>query len=62
MKSAFYEEDYGNVDGCYKVTFLIKETGKRFVRGFSSPYQARLFVNKLKHSKKCMVISHPIFD
>lgn len=39
------------------VVFLIKATGARVTRQFESPYQARLFVNKLKHSRKCSLIS-----
>lgn len=49
------------VEGHYKVTFIVNETGAKLVRGFESPYLARNFVNKLKRSKKCTLVSYPCF-
>lgn len=45
----------------YNVTFLVKETKSVLVKSFDSDYLARKFVNKLKHSKRCVLLSHPIF-
>ena len=39
------------------VVFLVKATGTKVTRQFESSYQARLFANKLKHSRKCSLIS-----
>lgn len=48
--------------GYFQVVFIVKETGQRLVRGFDSPYLARKFVNKLKHSKRCSLVSYPVFN
>ncbi len=48
--------------GFYIVKFVVKETGKVIERGFLSLYDAKIFVNRLKHSKRCEVLSHPSFD
>ena len=56
MNSTFYfdpKKYYGN----WYVVFTIKGEKKRLVRMFSSPYLARQFENKVKHSKKCFLIS-----
>ena len=41
----------------YKVTFK-NEKGVELIKGFDSPYFMMKFVNKLKHSKTCALISH----
>lgn len=41
------------------VIFLDKRSNSRLVRGFDSPYQAKVFVNKLKRSKDCIVLVTP---
>lgn len=46
----------------YNVRFIIKATGVKLTKSFESPYNARQFVNKLKHSKRCVLLSHPNFD
>lgn len=46
----------------YNVRFIIKATGVKLVKSFESPYNARQFVNKLKHSKRCVLLSYPNFD
>lgn len=42
----------------YNVTFIVKSSGEILTKSFDSPYLARQFVNKLKHSKRCSLISH----
>ena len=46
--------------GYYKVTFL-NEKGIRLVRGFDSPYEARKFVNKIRKSTRCTLVSYSGF-
>ena len=48
--------------GHYKVVFVNNSTKARLVRSFDSPYLARKFVNKLKHSTRCTLVSSPIFN
>ena len=48
----FYEIDDDNTAGYFAVFFIVKETQVSLVRRFDSPYLARQFVNKVKHSKK----------
>ena len=45
----------------YKVIFL-NEKGTRVEKTFDSPYLARKFVNKLKYSKRCRLVSAPLFS
>lgn len=55
---------YSNCDvgtGYYKVTFFVNATNQKLTRSFDSEYQAYNFVNKLKHSKKCTLVSYPLF-
>ena len=61
MNKTSYAVD-SEVSGFYKVVFVVNDTGKRLVRGFDSEYQARQFVNKLKHSSRCRLVSYPIFN
>lgn len=42
----------------YNVTFIVKSSSEVLTKSFDSPYLARQFVNKLKHSKRCSLISH----
>lgn len=46
--------------GRLEVVFLVKESGKTVTREFDSPYRCRLFVNKLKHSKRLQLIAYPL--
>ena len=39
------------------VTYLVLKTGVRLTRSFESPYLARAFVNKLRHSKECKFVA-----
>lgn len=43
-----------------KVTF-INERGNHVTKTFDSEYLCRNFVNKLKHSKRCVLVSYPLF-
>lgn len=43
------------------VVYAIKATGTRLEKEFDSPYLCQKFVNKLKHSKKAVLISYPMF-
>lgn len=43
------------------VTFIVLETGITVSREFNSYYKCRNFVNKLRHSTKCRLVSCPIF-
>lgn len=45
-----------------RVVFQIVETGARVERFFDSEYLCRKFVNKLRHSKRCRLISYPLFS
>lgn len=45
--------------GFNDVVFIANDTGRKLVRQFTSPYHARKFVNKLKHSKRCTLVSYP---
>lgn len=45
----------------YNVTFIVKETGATLTKGFDSEYLAYKFVNKLRHSKRCILVSYPLF-
>ena len=42
------------------VTF-INERGNHVTKHFDSEFLCRKFVNRLKHSKKCVLVSYPIF-
>lgn len=48
--------------GMYNVTFLVNETKTKLTRTFDSPVFARKFVQKLKHSKRCTLVSAPLFE
>lgn len=45
----------------YNVTFRVINSGAILTRSFDSEYMARKFVNKLRHSKKCALLSYPLF-
>lgn len=45
----------GNLD----VVFISRDSGKRLVRSFQSPYLAKQFANKVRHSKKLTLVSYP---
>lgn len=45
----------------YNVTFIVNATREQLTRSFDSEYLAWKFVNKLKHSKRCTLVSYPLF-
>lgn len=45
----------GNLD----VIFIVRDSGRTLVRKFDSPYLARVFVNKVRRSKKMQLVSYP---
>lgn len=45
----------------YNVRFIVRATGVRLTKSFESEYMAYKFVNKLKHSKNCILVSYPLF-
>lgn len=46
----------------YKVIYRIRGTDTVITKEFGSPYLCRSLVAKLKHSKKCELISYPILN
>ena len=54
------EEDDG--DGYYAVVFLVLGENKTLIRRFNDERKVRGFVSKLRHSKKCRLISCPIIE
>lgn len=55
----YFTRDKGT--GFYKVTFIVNDTLQKLTRSFDSEYQAWVFVNKLRHSKRCTLLSYPNF-
>lgn len=47
--------------GYYKVSFTVNASGERVIKDFDSEYMARNFVNKIRRSKRCTLISYPTF-
>lgn len=45
----------------YNVTFIVRETGVTLTKSFESEYAAYKFTNKLKYSKRCILVSYPLF-
>lgn len=48
--------------GYYKVTFLVNASRVKLTRSFDSPHLAKKFVNKLRHSTRCTLVSSPLFN
>ena len=48
--------------GYLEVTYIVKETGAKLTRTFTSEWECNKFVNKLRHSKKCKLVSYPFFS
>lgn len=59
MSTISYAPEVQQPDGMYKVTYVINDTLAKLTRGFDSPFAARKFVNKLRHSKRCTLVSYP---
>lgn len=46
----------------YNVTYIVKESGVKLIRSFESEFMAYQFTNKLRHSKRCVLVSSPLFN
>lgn len=46
----------------YEIVFRVKKDGAIVHERFDSPFLCKRKVNKLKHSKKCELISYPFLD
>lgn len=44
------------------VRFLVVETGAVVNKHFDSYFQCRNFVNKMKRSRQCKLLSYPTFE
>lgn len=45
----------------YEVSFIVLKTNNVVTKKFESEYLARRFINKVKRSKKCRLLSYPYF-
>lgn len=45
-----------------RVVFQVISTGRFVEKLFDSEYQCRKFVNKLRYSKRCRLVSYPNFS
>lgn len=57
-----YADDCGPGSGFYEVVYIVKATGVKLVRSFDDEAACYRFVNKLRHSGKCTLISYPFFS
>lgn len=48
--------------GDNKVVYVVNKNGAMLVRNFDSPFAAKKFVNRLKRSRVCTLVSCPIFS
>lgn len=44
------------------VTYIVKKTGVKINKTFDSDFRCRAFVRKLRHSKKCILVSYPLLN
>lgn len=44
-----------------RVVFQVIQTGDFVEKFFDSEYMCRKFVNKLRHSNRCRLVTYPIF-
>lgn len=51
-----------NYQSGYRVVFMVNQSKTVITRYFDSPYKCKIFVNKLNYSKKCTLISCPVFS
>jgi len=56
-----YYADKDQSVGHLKVTYIVNKSGVRLTKGFDSEFLARKFVNKLRRSWVCTLVSYPIF-
>lgn len=61
MTQIEYAESHKPV-GDLDVVYIVRKTGVKLVRHFTSPYLAKKFVNKVKRGKACVLVSYPAFD
>lgn len=45
-----------------KVTFIVNESGLRVTKEFDSEWMCRKFLNKVKHSKRVVLVSYPLLQ
>lgn len=62
MKTMTYKHDSGGKSLGYDITFIVRGTGEKLVRTFRDEHEAYLFANKLRHSRKCVLVSCPRFS
>lgn len=60
MNTALYFEDVRNSPPSGNEVVFMNEKGIKLVRQFESPFLARKFLNSLRKSRKCVLISHTI--
>lgn len=58
MEQAHYADRVSSVPR-NRVIYIVNATGVKLARDFDSPYLANKFVNKLRHSKRCTLVSYP---
>lgn len=58
-QTCYFDRDTGT--GYYKVTFIVNATRQKLTKSFNSEDMARKFVNKLRYSKRCTLLSYPLF-
>lgn len=46
----------------FEVTYMVLATGIRLTKEFPSPYLRDKFINKLRHSKKCVFLGYIRID
>ena len=61
MQNTTYLDAADDGLGFYKVAFRDNRTNRELLRSFDSEYFCRQFVQKLKHSKHCTLLSYPRF-
>lgn len=54
-----YTNEYRKTEPVNRVVYIVNASRRRLYRDFASPYLAHLFVNKLRHSDKCTLVSWP---
>lgn len=60
MQITTYADNCHAGAGFYRVTYIVNKTNEKLTRSFDSPYLAKQFVNKLKYSKRCRLVSAPL--
>lgn len=55
-KTTYCNIDTPKVDGLYHIGFLTNDSDKVLERTFENEYSAWKFVNKLRHSRRCVLV------